>query len=152
MNGSFLSPRLRLLIDESLAATVAQLLRDAGHDAVHLGDRGLLGARDEAVPKAAAKEGRVLVSADTDFGELFALGRHPGPSVLLLRRSSHVPAAQARLVLDALEQLETDLSAGAVATVSSGTVRVRRLPVTALLPVGPTAVANSENASHEQTV
>jgi predicted nuclease of predicted toxin-antitoxin system len=120
---------LRLLVDESLAASVAQLLRDAGHDALHLSDLGLLGAPDLAVMEAATNDHRVLISVDTDFGELLALGRHPGPSVVLLRRAPHRPAAQSQLVLAALPQLDTDLEAGAVATVSPGAIRVRRLPI-----------------------
>jgi predicted nuclease of predicted toxin-antitoxin system len=72
---------VRFLIDESLSTTVARLLSDAGHDAVHVGDLGLLGAADGTVMRAASAADRVLVSADTDFGELLALGSHPGPSV-----------------------------------------------------------------------
>jgi predicted nuclease of predicted toxin-antitoxin system len=40
---------LKLLIDESLSARVATLLVVAGHDAIHLGELGLLGAPDTDV-------------------------------------------------------------------------------------------------------
>jgi len=52
-------------------------LIDAGHDAVHAGDRGLLGAPDDAVIRAALAESRTVVSADTDFGELLAASGAP---------------------------------------------------------------------------
>ncbi|MST34512.1 hypothetical protein GHK86_17515 [Acidimicrobiaceae bacterium USS-CC1] len=120
---------MRLLVDESLSTTVAALLRDGGHDAVHLTDLGLLGAPDPVVMAAAGDASRVLVSADTDFGELLAVGRHPGPSVVLLRRAPKRPELQARLLLTALGQVEAELTAGAVAVISPGWVRVRRLPV-----------------------
>jgi len=71
---------LRFLIDESLSARVARLLDAEGHDAVHLADLGLLGAVDTDVMAAARHADRILVSADTDFGELLALGSHSGPS------------------------------------------------------------------------
>jgi predicted nuclease of predicted toxin-antitoxin system len=119
---------LRFLVDESLAATVARLLVEAGHDALHLGDVGQLGASDEAVMRTAAKAGRVVISEDTDFGELLALGRHPGPSVVLLRRGPHRPQAQARLLLDGLPQLTDDLAEGAIVVISPGRIRIRRLP------------------------
>ncbi len=54
--------------------TVARSLEAGGHDAVHVADLGLLGAVDTEVMLAAAESDRVLISADTDFGELLALG------------------------------------------------------------------------------
>jgi predicted nuclease of predicted toxin-antitoxin system len=82
---------VKFLIDESLSARVAELLTTEGHDAVHVAERSLLGAPDTDLMTAARTEGRVVVSVDTDFGELLALGRHPGPSVILIRRSPHSP-------------------------------------------------------------
>jgi predicted nuclease of predicted toxin-antitoxin system len=61
---------VRFLIDESMSARVAELLVVAGHDAVYVGDLGLLGAPDTHVMVAARQSGRSVVSADTDFGEL----------------------------------------------------------------------------------
>jgi predicted nuclease of predicted toxin-antitoxin system len=105
---------VRFLIDESMSARVAELLVVAGHDAVHVGDLGLLGAPDTHVMVAARQSGRSVVSADTDFGELLAIGRHPGPSVVLLRRAPHRPDDQTKLLLAALDQVEADLDAGAM--------------------------------------
>ena len=53
---------------------------------MHVGDLGLLGTVDEAVMQAARESRRVLISADTDFGELLALGsyrpeRGPAPAI-----------------------------------------------------------------------
>lgn len=86
---------MRFLIDESLSARVARLLGVEGHDAVHLGDIGLFGAADGDVMAAASRADRIMVSADTDFGELLALGSHSGPSLILFRRASHRPELQA---------------------------------------------------------
>ena len=77
-----------------MSGRVAAGLAQAGHDAIHLVDLQLLGAQDDAVLAAAAGSGRVLLSADTDFGELLALGRHPGPSVVLFRRAPRRPDGQ----------------------------------------------------------
>jgi predicted nuclease of predicted toxin-antitoxin system len=67
--------------------TVARLLREADHDAIHVSERNLLGNADPEVMRVAVNEQRFVITADTDFGELLALGRHPGTSVLLLRRA-----------------------------------------------------------------
>jgi predicted nuclease of predicted toxin-antitoxin system len=87
---------LKLLIDESPSARVAALLVSAGHDAIHVGDLDMLGALDTEVMAAARRDGRSVVSVDTDFGELLAVGRHAEPSVALLRRAPHRPQEQQR--------------------------------------------------------
>jgi predicted nuclease of predicted toxin-antitoxin system len=120
---------VKLLIDESLSSQVADQLAAAGHDAVHLEHLGLLGATDIDVMATARHAGRCLVSVDTDFGELLAIGRHSDPSVVLLRRAPHRPAEQAALILTAVQQLEADLLAGAIVVLTPGRARIRRLPV-----------------------
>jgi len=120
---------VRFLVDESLSIRVARLLSDAGHDAVHLGDLGLLGAPDTRVMDAASDAGRILLSADTDFGELLALGRHPGPSVVLYRRAPRRPDSQVPLLLAALTQVADSLASGAVVVLTHDYVRVRMLPI-----------------------
>ncbi len=120
---------MRFLVDESLSVRVARALVAAGHRATHVGDLQLLGAPDEAVLQAAAGTGCVLISADTDFGELLALGRHPGPSVVILRRAPHRPPAQAALILASLAAVEDSLAAGAVVVLTGDRVRIRLLPI-----------------------
>lgn len=78
---------------------------------------------------AAADQGRVLVSADTDFGQLLALGNHPGPSVVIFRRAPHAPDQQGQLLSNALPDIEDDLLAGAIAIVTPDRVRIRLLPI-----------------------
>lgn len=120
---------MKLLVDESLSIRVAARLRAAGHDAVHAGDLGLLGAEDDAVLSAAAAQGRVLVAADTDFTALLALGQLGAPSVVVLRRSSHDPDAQAGLLIAALAELDEPLQQGAAVSLSPFEARIRRLPI-----------------------
>ena len=120
---------MRLLVDESLSARVASLLTASGHDAVHIGDLGLLGAPDESVMAAAERESRVLLAADTDFGELLALGGRHLPSVILLRRGSHLPEAQAATVLANLTEVADALADGAIVVISDSSVRFRLLPI-----------------------
>lgn len=121
---------MRFLVDESLSARVATLLVQAGHDALHVGDLDLLGAVDKLVLAAAARDERILVSADTDFGELLALGRHPGPSIVIFRRAPHRPEQQAGLLLGCLNEVEDSLVTGAAVIVRPDRVRIRLLPIT----------------------
>jgi predicted nuclease of predicted toxin-antitoxin system len=63
---------VRFLIDECLPPQMAGLLRTSGHDCAHVYDLGLGGQPGEQIMALADRENRILVSADTDFGELLA--------------------------------------------------------------------------------
>lgn len=120
---------MNLLIDESLQQEIAHLLSAAGHDAVHVADRGLRGSPDDAVLLAAEREGRVVITADTDFGTLLALSNADGPSVILLRRSGRRAVERVQLILTVLELAAEQLSRGAAVTVDQARLRIRELPI-----------------------
>ena len=87
-------------------------------------------ASDVTILDEAAAASRVLVSADTDFGELLARTNAGTPSVLLLRRQDHRRAAQvAELLLLNLPTVADDLDAGAIVVLDDDRIRVRRLPL-----------------------
>lgn len=76
---------MRLLIDEALQDAVAPLLAEEGHDTRHVRLLDMTGSTDDEVMAAALREGRVLVTTDTDFGTMLALTGAAGPSVPLAR-------------------------------------------------------------------
>jgi predicted nuclease of predicted toxin-antitoxin system len=121
---------VRLLVDANLSPRIAARLRDDGHDAVHVSDIGMLGASDEAILAHAAANSLVIVSADTDFGELLAVSGAARPSVVLLRSADHLtPDRQAVLLTANLPAVATELDTGAVVSIARGRLRVRQLPV-----------------------
>ncbi|GAA0280854.1 DUF5615 family PIN-like protein [Cryptosporangium japonicum] len=66
---------MKFLVDENLSPHVAEVLVKSGHDAVHIRDLDAAGAPDSEVMALAAEGGRVIISADTDFGALLAYSR-----------------------------------------------------------------------------
>jgi predicted nuclease of predicted toxin-antitoxin system len=120
---------VRFLVDECLPTRMAALLRVAGHDCVHVYELGLGGQPDEQVMALADRESRILISADTDFGELLAVAPVLAPSVILLRRTDKGADSLATVVIANLGQIADDLNAGALVVISDTRIRARRLPV-----------------------
>lgn len=121
---------MKFLIDNNLSPLLADALKAAGHDAVHLRDLGMQAAADHVVLEQARADERILVSADTDFGGLLARSGASTPSVILIRRLTGRRAAeQAAIILANLDQVAEDLTAGAIVVLHQDSLRVRRLPM-----------------------
>jgi predicted nuclease of predicted toxin-antitoxin system len=122
---------MRLLIDANLSPKVAAGLTRAGFEASHVADHGLLTSPDQEILEHAAAHDLVIISADSDFGELLAAS--PGairPSVVLLRSADHLtPGQQAALLAANLAAVADALTAGAIVSMARGRLRIRALPV-----------------------
>lgn len=120
---------MRFLLDECLSTRLGPLLGEAGHDVAHVNDRGLGGHTDEEVLDAARADGRVLVSADTDFRELLVRQGSALPSLILFRQGNRTPEHQGATLLGNLTEVAEDLDAGAIVVFTNDSIRIRQLPV-----------------------
>jgi predicted nuclease of predicted toxin-antitoxin system len=121
---------MRFLVDNSLSPRLAAALGGAGHEAVHVRDPGLAQADDETIFAAAAREQRVILAQDTDFGTILALRGACFPSVILFRCQAKSTEMILRLLIANLPVVQADLEAGAVVVIEDARIRVRRLPIT----------------------
>lgn len=120
---------MKFLIDECLSVRLAATLCAYSHDAIHVTDRGLNGKSDTDVMALAVAENRIVISADTDFGELLAASGTAAPSLILLRGFGGRPDTRIRVILANLAQLEEYLRAGAIVVINERRIRIRLLPI-----------------------
>lgn len=120
---------MRLLLDECVHPLVAGLLTEGGHEVATVSGLGLAGAVDAVVFALARDEHRVIVTLDTDYGELLARTGSKAPSVVLIRRRDHRPESIAAVVQAVVASCEQVLLDGAIAVVGERTVRIRELPL-----------------------
>ena len=63
---------MNFLLDQNLSPRLVDLLTSANHTAQHVRELHLSRASDQEVLASTRQAGAVLLSADTDFGELLA--------------------------------------------------------------------------------
>jgi predicted nuclease of predicted toxin-antitoxin system len=93
-------PRNRFLIDLNVGEAVASVLRQIGYDAVYVGDDNPR-VSDIDMLRLAVQEQRIIVTMDTDFGELVYHSGEPHAGVLLLR----IPGAGASEKVSTVEEI-----------------------------------------------
>lgn len=121
---------MKLLVDANLSPRVAERLRSAGFEAIHVADIDLLTATDDEIFDRAVDDGLVVVTADSDFGMLLALRRARNPSVTHLRHVTELsPDDHAELLAANLPSIEQELGRGAIASLSRSRLAVRDLPI-----------------------
>ena len=116
---------MRIKLDENMPASLMALLQSAGHDAATVVEEKLSGEVDSVVIRAAASEGRLLITFDRDFLDIreYPPGSHAGIVVFRLEDQRWpVLEAAARRVIDSgiLDRLRQGL-----AIVDDARIRIR---------------------------
>jgi predicted nuclease of predicted toxin-antitoxin system len=116
-----MTPR-NLLVDACTAPAVVERLRADGHDVAHAFDTGP-DISDAALLAFAAREGRIIVTIDKDFGALVFRDGLSRVGVLRIREAK--PAAQAQRASELIALYGGELEAGAFVVDDGDTARVR---------------------------
>ena len=116
---------MRFKVDENLPVEAAEVLRQAGHDAVTVLEQGHAGSADARLAAVCQRESRALVTLDMDFADIRAYppADFPGLVVFRLRRQDkpYVLDVLGRL----LRVLRTEQLDGTLWIVEENRIRIR---------------------------
>lgn len=112
-------------MDENLPAEACGILRAAGHDAVSVLDQNLGGRPDVDVATICKTEGRILVTLDTDFGNILAYPPEEFPDIVILRSADQAKPAVLGLVRRLVSVLNTAALEHQLWIIEDDRIRVR---------------------------
>jgi len=114
---------VKFLVDSCAGRTLAEWLREAGHDVVRVTDAGP-DPGDAAILRRSVEESRILITMDKDFGTLILRENSAHAGVI---RLPHVPTAERIGLMQAvLGGHAADELQGAIVTVRGTRIRIRR--------------------------
>jgi len=108
--------------------TVADLASD-GVDIVRVSSLLPANAPDEAILDLARREDRVVITHDTDFSALLALGGHDRPSLVTLRLLDTDTERVTERLRQCLPRIEAALRKGSAISIDDKSMRIRELPI-----------------------
>jgi len=120
---------MKLLVDMNLSPRWVKLLNDSGFETLHWSTVGKVTASDSEIMAWASDNGYVVLTHDLDFSTILAATRGKSPSVVQIRAEDVSPDVIGGKIVHALQQMQTELEAGALMSVDDKTMRLRILPL-----------------------
>jgi predicted nuclease of predicted toxin-antitoxin system len=115
---------LKFLVDASCDARIATHLNSNGHDATRVGTDYQADLPDTEVLAIAARDGRIRITEDRDFGELVFRLRHRHAGVIFLRLETTNIRTRCDRLDRALEDLGDSIEEFVVVSIDG--IRIRR--------------------------
>ena len=84
MKRSVLMPDPRFLLDADMPRSAGEVIESLGYDVEDVRDIGMRAAKDQDIIDYALKTNRIIVTRDTDFGEVLRYPDHPGAIIIRL--------------------------------------------------------------------
>jgi predicted nuclease of predicted toxin-antitoxin system len=117
---------LKVVCDEGVDRPIVDALRAAGHDVSYVAEMDP-GIADEDVLEFAARDRRVLVTADKDFGELVFRQNRLHHGIVLLRLHGLSPAEKGQITVAAVLEHGVEFEHSFV-VLEKNRIRIRRRP------------------------
>ena len=119
---------MKVLIDMNLSPEWVNVFEQHGLHAIHWRGVGDPRAADSTIMTWARENGYVVFTRDLDFGTLLATTNAQGPSVIQIRAKDIMPQTLGKLLVNIINQHESELKSGVLLTVTEDRVRLRTLP------------------------
>ncbi|MEJ7631445.1 MAG: DUF5615 family PIN-like protein [Rubrobacteraceae bacterium] len=116
---------MKFKTDENLPEEVANLLREAGHDASTVLDQNMGGDPDPDVASVCRTESRVLVSLDLGFADIRAYPPEQYLGLIVLRPGRQSKTRVMDVLRKILPMLETERVTGRLWIVEEERIRIR---------------------------
>jgi len=120
---------MKFLVDMSISPKTVEFLRKQGYEAVRVSDMGMAKSRDEEILGYAIEKGMVLITADLDFGNIFAYTKSKRPSTIIFRLKNPSPEFVNQMLLLTLPKIVEQLKKGVIVVVEDRRIRIRELPI-----------------------
>ena len=120
---------MKIVIDMNLSPEWVSVLESAGYKAVHWSTVGNPKAKDTTIMTWSVDNGYIVFTHDLDFGALLAISQADAPSVIQVRTQDVLPSKLGNLVLNALQQFQSELETGALVTINEAKAKARILPI-----------------------
>ena len=75
---------LKFLLDADMPKSSAEVIRRLGFEIEDVRDIGMRAAKDREIMEYSLKNTKIIITRDTDFGEVLRYPKHPGAIILRL--------------------------------------------------------------------
>ena len=118
-------PAMLFKIDEKLPRDAADLIQENGHDAETVFDEKLQGTPDQKIAEVCREESRILVTLDTDFGNIKAFPPTEYPGLIVIRSKDQSKPVVLQLIKSFLTALEKESVENKLWVVEPNRLRIR---------------------------
>jgi predicted nuclease of predicted toxin-antitoxin system len=117
---------VRFKLKKNVPIELADMFREAGHDAVTVLDQNLMGAQDSDLASVCMREGRAIVTLDTDFADIRTYPPDAYPGLVVFRLSAQARDHVLEIGTRLLKVLSGTTVSGQLWIVEESRIRVRQ--------------------------